>query len=348
MEGQDLGGYSELLEGLKGRIQKARGKAALAVNTELILLYWGMGKDILRRQEREGWGAKVMQQLSADLKRMFPDMGGLSVRNLSSMRDLARAWPEPQIVQQLVAKLPWGHNTRLIQKVKGRKEREWYVRACVENGWSRNVFEMQIETGLYARRAGQSNFERTLPVTQSELVQGLLKDPYCFEFLGIAGGAREREIEQGLVSNIRRFLIELGQGFAFVGSQVPLQVGGDDFYLDLLFYHLKLRRYIVIELKAGSFKPEYAGKLNFYLSAVDDLMRHADDAPSIGIILCRGKNRVVAEYSLGNMTAPLGISEYQLTEVLPASLAGMLPSVEELEAELGRGQRGGEDVEGSE
>ena len=343
-EPADPRGYPELLADLKGRIQTARVKAALAVNAELILLYWGIGKDILRRQTRAGWGAKVMQQLSGDLRSAFPDMKGLSVRNLINMRDLARAWPSLPIVQQLVAQLPWGHNTRLIQKVKGRAEREWYIRACVENGWSRNVFEMQIETDLYGRRgAGQSNFERTLPTARSELVQGLLKDPYYFEFLGIAGGAREREIELGLVSNIQRFLIELGQGFAFVGNQVQLQVGGEDFYLDLLFYHLQLRCYIVIELKAGSFKPEYAGKLNFYLAAVDGILRHAEDAPSIGLILCRGKNRVVAEYSLSKLAAPLGISEYCLTGVLPEPLAQVLPSVEELETELGRNQaRGGE------
>ncbi len=329
------GDYQELLADLKGRIQGARVKAALAVNAELIWLYWGIGKDILARQSREGWGAKVMQQLSLDLRSEFPGMKGLSVRNLISMKGLAVAWPEGEIVKQLVSLLPWGHNIRLLQLVKDRQVREWYLRACLEHGWSRNVFEMQIESDLFGRRGtGQSNFDRTLPAVSSELAQGLLKDPFCFEFLGIGGSVREREIELGLVSNMRRFLIELGQGFAFVGNQVQLQVGGEDFYLDLLFYHLELRCFIVIELKAGSFKPEYAGKLNFYLAAVDRTMRHAEDTPSIGLILCRGKNRIVAEYSLSHMTAPLGISEHRLTEVLPEPLAQALPSVEQLQAQL--------------
>ncbi len=332
-----MDGYPELLDELKARILGARVKAALAVNAELVGLYWSIGRVIIGKQEQQGWGAKVMERLSRDLRAAFPGMKGLSVRNLRHMRDLAREWPDEAIGKQLVSELPWGHNVRLLQLVKGRAEREWYIRACVEHGWSRNVFEIQIQTGLFARRAlGQSNFSRTLPAGRSELAQGLLKDPYCFEFLDIAESSHEREIERSLVSNIRKFLIELGQGFAFVGSQVPLQVGGEDFYLDLLFYHLKLRCHIVIELKAGSFKPEHVGKLNFYLAAVDDLMRHTDDAPSIGLILCRGKNRVVAEYSLSHQTSPLGVSEYRLTEALPESLKQMLPSVEELEAELGR------------
>lgn len=262
-------------------------------------------------------------------------MKGLSVRNLKYMRDLAREWPEGSIGQQLVAQIPWGHNIRLLQKAKDPKEREWYICACIEHGWSRNVLEMQIETGLYGRQGeATTNFERTLPAPQSDLARETLKDPYNFEFLTIAEDAHERAIERGLVDHIRDFLLELGQGFAFMGSQVPLTVGDEDYYLDLLFYHVKLRCYVVIELKAGGFKPEYAGKLNFYLSAVDDLLRHPDDQPSIGLVLCRGKNKVAVEYSLRDMTKPLGVSEYLLTEALPEKLKGALPSVEELEAEL--------------
>ena len=329
-------GYPELLDDLKRRIAAARVRAALAVNAELVTLYWGIGKDIIARQEREGWGAKVLERLSADLRKAFPDMKGLSVRNLKYMRDLAREWPDEAIGQQLVAQIPWGHNIRLLQKVKDRREREWYIRACIEHGWSRNVLEMQIETGLYGRQGeGASNFERTLPAPQSDLVRETIKDPYNFEFLGIAEDAHERAIERGLVEHIRNFLLELGQGFAFMGSQVPLSAGGEDFYLDLLFYHVKLRCYVVIELKAGGFKPEYAGKLNFYLSAVDDLLRHPDDQPSIGLVLCRGRNEVVVEYALRDMSKPLGVSEYQLTESLPEQLRGQLPTVEQLEAELG-------------
>lgn len=336
------GGYPELLAELKTRIAAARVKAALAVNSALVMLYWSIGNDILVRQEREGWGAKVLERLSADLRRAFPDMRGLSVRNLKYMRDLARAWPGDSIGQQLVAQLPWGHNIRLLQKVKDGQQREWYLRACIEHGWSRNMFEIQIETRLFERSGGLlSNFERTLPAPQSDLIRQTFKDPYNFEFLGIAGDAHEREIERGLVAHMKRFLLELGQGFAFVGSQVQLEVGGENFYIDLLFYHVKLHCFFVLELKAGSFKPEYAGKLNFYLSAVDDLLRTAGDAPSIGLVLCRGRNKVAVEYSLRDMAKPLGVSEYELTSSLPEALRSMLPSVEELEAELG--DRGAED-----
>lgn len=328
-------GYTELLEELKCRIAAARVKAALAVNAELVTLYWGIGKDNIARQQREGWGARVLERLSGDLRRTFPDMKGLSARNLSAMRDLAREWPDRAILPQLVARIPWGHNRTLIHKVKRREEREWYIRACIEHGWSRNVLEMQIETGLYHRQGeAATNFERTLPAPQSDLAHETLKDPYNFEFLTIAEDANERAIERGLVEHIRDFLLELGQGFAFLGSQVPLTVGNEAYFLDLLFFHVKLRCYVVIELKAGGFKPEYAGKLNFYLSAVDDLLRHSDDLSSIGLVLCRGKNKVAVEYSLRDLTKPLGVSEYKLTEALPEQLEGALPSVEELEAEL--------------
>lgn len=324
-------GYPELLAGLKTRIRQARVKAALAVNSELVLLYWNIGRDILSRQEREGWGAKVLDRLSADLRMSFPGRRGLSVRNLKYMRDLAREWPDGSIGQQLVAQLPWGHNLSILRRLKSSSERCWYMRACIDNGWSRNVLEMQIESQLYHRRGTITNFERTLPEPQSDLARELLKDPYNFEFLHLSDDASELAIERGLLDQVRRFLLELGQGFAFLGSQVPLDVGNDRFYLDLLFYHVRLHCYIVIELKAGSFTPEHAGKLNFYLSAVDETMRSKNDSPSIGLILCRRRNRFVVEYSLRDMGKPLGVSQYGLTSSLPEELRDSLPSVEVLE-----------------
>ena len=330
-------GYSDLLHELVARIHAAQQRAATSVNREVVLLYWGIGKEILARQEAQGWGAKVIDQLAADLRKIFPGVSGFSVRNLKYMRALAQTWPDEKFVQQLLHKLPWFHLCTIHDKVKEPAEREWYIRACIEHGWSRNVLSMQVETGLYHRQgAATSNFERTLPSPQSDLAQETLKDPYNFDFLTLGQDAHERAIERGLVEHIRDFMLELGQGFAFVGNQYPIEVDGEDFQIDLLFYHLKLRCYVVIELKAGAFKPEYAGKLNFYLSAVDDLLRHPDDHPSIGIILCRGKKRTMVEYALRNLTKPLGVSEYQLTEALPDTLRGTLPTVEDFEAELGK------------
>jgi len=328
-------GYADFLRDIKTRIQTARIKAVLAVNRELILLYWGIGRDILKRQEEQGWGAKIIEQLAADLRREFPDMKGLSSRNLKYMRAFADAWPNEPFVQQVVAQIPWGHNVRLLDHLNTREEREWYARATIENGWSRNVLVIQIESKLYERQGkATSNFGRSLPAPQSNLARQLLKDPYNFEFLTVQQDAEERAIEKGLVDHIQRFLLELGAGFAFVGRQYQLEVDEEDFYLDLLFYHLKLRCYVVIELKTGKFKPEYAGKMNFYLAVVDDLLRHPDDAPSIGLILCKQKGKIMAEYALRNMTTPIGISEYKITEALPDSLKGNLPTVEQLEAEL--------------
>lgn len=328
-------GYAELLVALEERIRTARVRAALAVNRELVVLYWQIGREILVRQEEAGWGAKVIQQLADDLRREFPDMKGLSSRNLNYMRQLGGAWPDEAKVPQLVAQIPWGHNRVLLDRVKDPAEREWYVRATIEHGWSRSVLDYQIGTGLYHRQGkAVSNFDRALPAPQSELAQQILKDPYNFDFLGLGDEAHEREIHRGLLEHLQKFLTELGAGFAFVGSEVHLEVEGDDFYIDLLFYHLKLRCYVVIELKAMDFKPEYAGKLNFYLSAVDDLLRHPDDKPSIGLIICRGKKGLVAEYALRDMAKPMGIAEHQLTEALPERLKGQLPTIEELEAEL--------------
>ncbi len=303
------------------------------------MLYWGIGKEILTRQREGGWGTKVIERLAKDLRAEFPEMQGLSPRNLGYMKAFAEAWPDEAILQQPVAKLPWGHNVRLLDLVKNPKERLWYIEQAIQNGWSRNVLVMQIESGLY-RRQGKAltNFQATLPPPQSDLAQQIIKDPYNFDFLTLTTEAQERDLERELLAHLRQFLIELGVGFAFVGSQVLLEVGGEDFKLDLLFYHLKLRCFVVIDLKMGPFKPEYAGKLNFYLSAVDDLLRHPDDKPSIGLVLCKAKNRIVAEYALRDIAKPLGISEFRHLENLPEQLKGTLPTIEEIEAELGRPQ----------
>jgi predicted nuclease of restriction endonuclease-like (RecB) superfamily len=300
-----------------------------------VLLYWSIGREILVRQEREGWGAKVIDSLARDLHQSFPEMKGLSPRNLKYMRAFAEAWPEESIVQQAAAQIPWFHNCTLLDKVKDPLERLWYTQQTIANGWSRNVLILQIESGLY-RRQGKaiSNFEVALPKPQSDLAQQLLKDPYNFDFLTLDKDARERDIERGLLDHLRQFLLELGSGFAFVGSQVPLEVGGEDYRLDLLFYHLKLRSFIVVEVKSNPFRPEYAGKMNFYLSAVDDLLRHPNDQPSIGLILCRSKEGIVVEYALRDIAKPMGIAEFRLTESLPDSLKSTLPSIEELESEL--------------
>jgi predicted nuclease of restriction endonuclease-like (RecB) superfamily len=331
-------GYQDLLSLLKNRIRTAQVRAALAVNSELVLLYWGIGKEILARQSQEGWGAKVIERLANDLHVEFPEMGGLSPRNLKYMRAFAEAWP---IVQLPVAQLPWGHNVRLLDLLKSSEQRLWYAEQAIQNGWSRNVLMMQIEGGLYLRQGkALTNFQATLPQPQSDLAQQLIKDPYNFDFLTLATEAQERDLERGLLAHLRQFLIELGLGFAFVGSQVPLEVGGEDFKLDLLFYHLKLRCFVVIDLKMTPFKPEYAGKMNFYLSAVDDMLRHAEDKPSIGLILCKAKNRIIAEYALRNTTTPMSISEFRHLENLPDQLKGTLPTIEEIEAELGKAERG--------
>jgi predicted nuclease of restriction endonuclease-like (RecB) superfamily len=330
--------YQQLLISLKQRIRTSQIRAALAVNRELILLYWQIGREILLRQSQEGWGAKVIDRLSQDLQAEFPELKGLSSRNLKYMRAFAEAYPEDEFVQQLVAQIPWGHNVVLLDRVKDSNARLWYAQQVTTNGWSRNILAVQIESQLYQRQ-GQAvtNFEATLPPDRSDLVRATLKDPYLFDFLSLGKEAQERELENALVQHIEKFLLELGAGFAFVGKQFPLEVGGQDFRLDLLFYHLKLRCYVVIELKVDEFKPEYAGKLNFYLSAVDDLLRHPQDEPTIGILLCRSKNGVVAEYALRDINKPMGVAEWTqaLTKSLPDPFQSKLPSIEELEAELG-------------
>ena len=335
--------YAVLLESIKERIQRAQVRAALAVNQELVLLYWGIGKEILARQQAEGWGTKVIDQLASDLRSSFPEMKGLSPRNLKYMRALAEAWPEEAIVQAPLAQLTWFHNLTLLEKLKSRDERLWYAKAAIEHGWSRNVLVMQIEAGLYGRQGKAiTNFTKALPAPQSDLAQQLLKDPYNFDFLTLSKDADEREVETGLVAHIQKFLLELGTGFSFLGRQYPLEVAGEDYRLDLLFYHIKLRCFVIIDLKSGPFQPEYAGKMNFYLAAVDDMLKHPSDNPSIGLILCKSKKQLVVEYALRNTATPMGIAEFQHLEKLPAELKGSLPSIEEFEAELGAIEEAGE------
>jgi predicted nuclease of restriction endonuclease-like (RecB) superfamily len=327
--------YPTLLATLKERIRTARLRAAVAVNQELILLYWSIGRDILARMSAEGWGTKVVQRLARDLRHDFPEMTGLSPRNLTYMRAFAEAYPDQQIVQQVVAQLPWGHNLRLLETLKDPNDRLWYARQATEHGWSRAVLVNQIESGLINRQGKAiTNFSQTLPKPQSDLAHELLKDPYDFEFLALVDEVSERELERGLIEHLRLLILELGKGFAFVGSQYHLEVGGQDFYLDLLFYHLRLRCFVVIDLKVDDFKPEYAGKMNFYLSAVDDLLRHPADAPTIGMILCKGKNAVIVEYALRDAVKPMGVADYRLSSTLPARLQGDLPTSADLAAEF--------------
>jgi len=329
--------YATVLEELKTKIRQAQHKAILSANKELILLYWNIGSTILKQQKSQRWGAKVIDRLSRDLTGSFPDMKGFSPRNLKYMRKFAGTYPDRSIVQQLVAQIPWGHNVRLLDYVKDYNERIWYITQVIKNSWSRNVLVHQIESGLYQRQKDTckiTNFKRTLPSPQSDLAQQTIKDPYIFDFLSISQSVRELELQKELVSHIAKFLLELGTGFAFAGSQYHIEISGKDFYIDLLFYHLKLRCYVVIELKTGDFKSEYAGQLNFYLSAVDSQVKSKDDKPSIGIILCKSKDKIIAEYALRNMAKPMGVSEYRLSRAIPARLQESLPSVEEIEKSL--------------
>lgn len=329
--------YAVILADFKERIQSAQIRAAVAVNTELVRLYWHIGHGLNIKVQEASWGSKVLERLARDLKSAFPELSGFSTRNLRYMRQFAAAWPEPEIWQQVVAKISWSHHVVLLDRLETPEKRLWYAKTTLEQGWSRNVLIHQIESKALERTgAAQTNFVRTLPAPQSDLAHNLLKDPYSFDFLNQGQAAHERDLERGLINHMRQFLLELGVGFAFLGSQYPLEVAGEDFILDLLFYHVKLRCYVVIELKVTAFKPEYAGKLSFYLSAVNRLLRHPDDAPTIGILLCKTKNDVLVEYALEQSTAPIGISTYQLAEALPQELEGVLPTVAQLEAELAR------------
>ena len=325
--------YTEFLEQLKARILEAQTRAAAAANRELLHLYWQIGRDIVLRQEREGWGTAVIERLAEDLGRLFPGIAGFSARNLWRMRAFYLAYRSgAEFLPQAVAEIPWAHHVVLLEKLKVSEERQWYARAAIEHGWSRNVLVHQIEGGLH-RRLGKAvtNFQRVLPAPQSDLAQGSLKDPYLFDFLSLGSEAHERDLERALLAHVRKFLLELGSGFALVGSQYHLEVGGEDFYIDILFYHLELRCYVVIDLKSGPFQPEHAGKMSFYLSAVDNLLRKPGDGPTIGLILCKDQNRLVAEYSLQGLHNPIGLATYQL---MPEHLREALPSPAELETEL--------------
>jgi len=328
-------GYADWLADLKNRIHTAQQRAALAVNRELVPLYWQIGRDILVRQAEQGWGAKVIDRLAEDLRAAFPDMKGFSPRNLKYMRAFAEAWPDAEFVQAVLAQLPWYHQLALLDKLPDAETRRWYAAKAIEHNWSRNILVMQIETRLLERSGtAVTNFAASLPKPQSDLARESLKDPYRFDFLGLAHEAQEREIENALVKHVTDFLLELGAGFAFVGRQVLLDVGGDEFFIDLLFYHLKLRCYVVVELKDGKFKPEHLGQLGFYLTAVDAQIKHPQDAPTIGLLLCKSKNKVVAEYALRDNSQPIGVADYQLLESLPPELQTSLPSIEQIEREL--------------
>ena len=359
-------GYLRFLNEVKERIRTARLRAAMSANRELITLYWQIGKGIVERQRSAGWGKSVVERLSRDLKSEFPDCSGFSPQNIWFMRAFYLCWTEGaenllQPVREIrsgepadeahgveqdnppgpVLQIPWGHNIHLMTKLANPAQRLWYARKALEHGWSRAVLVHQIESGLYERQGkAVTNFRRVLPSARSDLAGQALKDPYVFDFLTMTDEKMERDLERGLVENVRKFLMELGVGFAFVGSQYHLEVEGEDFYIDLLFYHLSLRCFVVIDLKMGAFKPEDAGKMGFYLSAVDDRLRRPGDNGSIGIVLCRSRKRLIAEYALRNIIAPIGVSEYRLTRDVPEELRRSLPSVEEIERRLrdGRGR----------
>ena len=355
-------GYANLLTDLKARVRAAQLRAAVSVNRELILLYWDIGKIIVEAQNTKGYGKQVVEQLAKDLHTAFPKMDGFSPRNVWRMRSFYLAWTGesqkhqqpvgnldskilPQLVAELdgqnlpqpVAEIPWGHNVWLLEKISNPILRLWYAHKTIEHGWSRAVLTHHIETQLHKREGkAVTNFKRTLPPPQSDLAEQTLKDPYNFDFLTLHSDAHERDLEKGLLDHIQKFLLELGVGFAFVGRQYHMEISGQDYYLDLLFYHLRLRCYVVIDLKMKAFEPEFAGKMNFYLSAVDDQLRHADDKPSIGLLLCKERDRLTVEYALRDLKKPIGVAQWQtkLVESLPRNLKGSLPTVAEIEAEL--------------
>lgn len=335
--------YPQLLSDVSGHINTGRRRAVAAANTQLVATYWAIGQEILGRQDQEGWGAKVIDRLSADLRKRFPDTKGFSPRNLKYIRAFAAAWTDPDFVQGSLAQLPWYHHVALLEKLEDQPAREWYARAALEYGWSRDVLALQIERRV-RERSGKaiSNFAATLPAEDSDLAQQATKDPYLFDFLDATEMVLERDLERGLIDHVSQFLLELGQGFALVGRQVRLTVGGEEFYCDLLFYHLRLRCFAVIELKAVAFKPEFLGQLGMYLAVVDDQFARDDDAQTIGLLLCKSKNAVAAEYALRSSTAPIGVADWStaVTSALPAELQSSLPTIEQLESELSEPDQG--------
>lgn len=340
--------YVQWLADIKNRVLTARHKAALAVNAELVSLYWHIGRDILQRQAAQGWGSKVIDRLGRDLREAFPEMKGFSRANLLYMRAFAEAWTDFETVQQSVGQLPWGHNVLLLNRIKEQEARLFYVQKAIAENWSRATLEVHIKNCLHERQGkAVTNFAARLPAPTSALAQETLKDPYLFDFLSLGGDAQEREIENALMQHITRFLLELGNGFAFVGRQYRLEVNGDEFFIDLLFYHTRLKCYVVVELKATAFKPEHAGQLNFYLAAIDAQIKAPDDHPTIGLLLCKTQNRLVAEYALSGIDKPIGIAEYELVRALPEPLVTNLPTVEQLENELSDWQEARDELSGN-
>jgi len=330
--------YFQLLQEIKTRVKSAQIKAAISVNKELIGLYWDVGRLITERQAKGRWGDSIVDLLAGDLRREFPEMKGFSRANIFNIRQWYLYYSTmDEKVQQLVRQLPWGHNMVIVNKIKDPSEAIFYLTETIRNNWSRNVLIHQIESELYQRKGKVlHNFEATLPSPQSDLARQTLKDPYVFDFLSLGEEAQEREIEKELTKHITKFLLELGAGFSFLGNQYPLEISEKDYYIDLLFYHIKLRCFVIIELKAGEFKPEYAGKLNFYLSAVDKTLKQEGDKPSIGIILCKTRDKVIAEYALKDMSKPMGVSEYKIVRAIPEKLKTSLPTIDELEKELSK------------
>lgn len=327
--------YQAWLGEVKSRILDVHRRTLQHVNQELILLYWDIGKSVLSLQNQHAWGAKIIDHLATDLKVLFPDIKGFSIRNLKYMRAFAEAWADKQFVQQVLAQISWSHNLILLDKVKHSDIRVWYCQQALENGWSRNAMVHQIENGLYERQVNakkNSNFHNKLPAPTSDLAQAIIKDPYVFDFLRLDAGINELKLKSKLLSNLTNFLLELGKGFAYIGSEVRFEVNNDEFYVDLLFYHTRLHCYIVIELKTGKFKPEYAGQLNFYITLVDNKLKKSDDNPTIGLLLCKEKNHLVAEYALKGINQPMGIAEYALTKWVPKDIESELPSLQDFES----------------
>ena len=329
--------YKLFITGIKEQIKKERLKAVLSANSSMILMYWKIGKSILDKQKSESWGSKVIDRMSHDLKESFPDMSGFSPRNLKYMRKFAEAWPDFEIVQRTVAQIPWRSNITLLDKLKDPKLRLWYAQKTIENGYGKDMLVFQIESKLHLREGNSiSNFDNSLPAADSDLAQQSFKDPYMFDFVGNSRQIKEGELEQSLIDHIQKFLIELGQGFAFVGRQVHLELGDNDYYLDLLFYHIKLKRYVVVELKTGKFVPEYISKLNMYLNVVNDVLCQPDDNKTIGLLLVKEKDKVVVEYSLSGFNNPIGVSnwENEIMKAIPENIKSSLPTIEEIEKEF--------------
>ena len=329
--------YQDFIKQLKQKIQISQIKASIRVNEELLKLYWDMAQMIIVKQKESSWGDSIIQKISSDLKEEFPNIKGFSVTNIKYIRNWYLFWSDsnrPQLVDEIF-KIPWGHNREIITKLKDKEEAIYYVKQTLYHGWSRAVLVHQIESRLY-RREGKAvtNFETKLPPPQSDLAKATLKDPYSFDFLSMSKKYDEKELEDALIKHMTHFLLELGSGFAFVGRQYRLNVDGDEFFIDLLFYHIKLKCYVVVELKTVKFKPEFTGQLNFYVSAIDTELRAKDDNPTIGILICKSKNNTVVEYALKNINTPIGVSEYQLFNKLPKEFKSNLPSIKEIEAEL--------------